>query len=59
MTTYETVYLINETSSLISRALFDVITVIFTIVAAGLFGGDRLSRKIDVANFLDRQVRGL
>ena len=46
MTTYETIYLMNETGSLIGQALMDMITVIFTIIAAALFGGHRLTRTI-------------
>lgn len=46
MNTYETIYLMNETSNLLGQALCDVITVTFTIVAAGLIAGDRLSRSV-------------
>ena len=48
MNTYETIYLINETANLIGQAMFDIITVIFTIIAAALFGAHRLTRTVVV-----------
>lgn len=46
MTVYEKIYLMNETGNLIGQALFDMITVIFSIIAVGLFAADRLSRTV-------------
>lgn len=46
MTTYETVYLMNETGNLVGQAMMDMITIIFAIIAAALFAGDRLTRTI-------------
>lgn len=46
MTTFETVYLMNEAANLIGQGMFDVITVVFTIIAAGLFGAARLTRTL-------------
>jgi hypothetical protein len=44
MDTYETIYLMNETYSLIGQILTDMLTVIFAIVAAGFIMGGRLSK---------------
>jgi hypothetical protein len=48
MSTYETVYLMNETSNLIGQIMVDIITVIFAILAAAFIMGSRLSKSMVV-----------
>ena len=44
MNTYETIYLMHETTSVIGQMMFDMLSVIFAIIAAGFIMGGRLSK---------------
>ena len=44
MTVYEIVYMLNETSNLIGQMLFDMVSVIFAILAAGFILGNKLNK---------------
>lgn len=46
MDTFQTIYLMNETSNLIGQMLFDVIMVTFAIIGVALLFGDKLTKEI-------------
>ena len=44
MSIYETIYLLNETSNLIGQIMFDMLSVMFAILAAAFIMGGRLTK---------------
>lgn len=46
MDTFQTIYLMTETSALIGQMMFDLLTVTFAIIGVGLLFGEKLTKEM-------------